>query len=201
MDLQHTVVYLVTYYPVLVYGAIILISFVEGPILALLCGILYRLGYFHIIPIYLALMAGDLIGDCVWYFMGYKFGHRFIKRFGKYFNVHEKNINKVEHIFHTYKDYILIISKLTMGLGFALVTLFTAGLVKIPFKRYIALNAFGQMAWTGLLLMIGYTFGHLYVSFNNIFARISFVGLFIVILFILFGLGKFVRSKISDRAD
>lgn len=199
MDLQQTLMYLVTNYPVLVYVVLILTSCFEGPILALLCGIFYRIGYFYIVPVYLALMVGDLFGDCFWYYMGHRFGHRFIQRFGKYVNIHEKDIDRVKHIFHTYKDSILIVSKLTMGMGFALVTLFTAGLVRIPFRRYIALNTSGQFLWTGFLLAVGYTFGHLYVTFNNIFARISFVSLFIIFLVFLFGAGRYVRSKITGQ--
>ena len=196
MDLPHALLYLITYYPVLVYAVIILVGYVEGPILALLCGVLYRLGYFHIIPVYVALMVGDLIGDCFWYWVGYRFGHRFVKRFGKYVSVDEERIETVTEIFHEHKDLILITSKLTMGLGFALVTLITAGLVRIPFKRYITLNAVGQLAWTGILLMIGYEFGHLYASFSNIFARVSFIALFVIVVFALYGYGKFVRSKV-----
>ncbi len=199
MSLQQTLLYLITHYPVLVYTVIIFISYVEGPILALLCGVLYRLGYFHIIPIYLALMAGDLIGDCFWYWLGSRYGLRFVKRFGKYVSVTEDSIKTVTEIFHEHKDVILITSKLTMGLGFALVTLFTAGLVRIPFKRYITLNAIGQFAWTGILLIIGYEFGHLYVSFNNIFARISFISGFIIVIVLLYGYGRFVRKQIMKR--
>ncbi len=194
-DLPNTLMYLVTNYPVLVYIVLILTSFVEGPILALLCGIFYRLGLVHILPIYLALMAGDLIGDCFWYWIGYRFGHRFIQRFGRFVSIRERNVNDVEKIFHTHKDTILIVSKLTMGLGFALVTLVTAGLVKIPFKRYLTLNVFGQFIWTGFLLSLGYIFGNLYVSFNNIFARISIGAFFIVLIFIIFGFGKYVRTR------
>lgn len=199
MNLQHAILYLVTNYPVLVYGVLVISSYLEGPILALLCGVFYRLGYFYIVPVYFALMAGDLIGDCFWYYIGYRFGHRFVHRFGKYVNIHEKNINTVERIFHTYTDSILLISKLTMGLGFALVTLVTAGMVKIPFKRYLTLNVMGQFIWTGLLLTIGYEFGNLFVSFNNIFSRISVAVLFIIVIVLLFGFGKYVRARITAK--
>ena len=199
MNLQHTITYLVTNYPVLVYAVIILIGYVEGPILALVCGVMYRLGYFHILPVYFALMAGDLIGDCFWYWLGYRFGHRFVRRFGRYVGIHEANINRVEHIFHTYTTSIILISKLTMGLGFALVTLFTAGLTKIPFKKYITLNLAGQFVWTGLLLVIGYAFGHLLVNFNTIIAKASLASLFVIVIIVLYGFGRYVREYITKR--
>ena len=49
-----------------------------------------------------------------------------------------------------------------------------------------------------MLLTVGYVFGNLYVSFNNVFARISFVSLFIIFIVILFGFGTYVRARISQ---
>jgi len=195
--MQEWLTHVITNFPILVYGVIIIVSFVEGPILAVLCGVLYRLGFLHIIPVYIALMVGDLIGDCFWYWVGYHFGHRFVRRFGRYFSIHEKNINKVSQIFHSYRDTILIVSKLTMGLGFALVTLFTAGMVRIPFRRYITLNATGQLVWTAFLLGLGYLFGHLYATLDNVAGKVSVVALFIILFAALIGYGKYVRSKMS----
>ena len=199
MNLQHWLTNVIAHYPVLVYAVIVVVSYVEGPILAVACGVLYRLGFFHIVPVYLALMFGDLIGDCFWYFMGYRYGHRFIRRFGRFVNIHEKDINRVEHIFRMYSNWILIISKLTMGLGFALVTLFTAGLSKIPFRQYLTLNVVGQFFWTTFLLVIGYAFGHMYVSFNNIFARIFLVSLIVIVFALLFGFSKYVKRRMTSK--
>jgi membrane protein DedA with SNARE-associated domain len=184
-------------YPILVYGVIAIVGFIEGPILALFCGILYRLGYLYIIPVYIALMMGDLIGDCFWYWIGRTFGHRFVSRFGKFFSVDEKSIRTVSKVFHRYRDPILLVSKLTMGLGFALVTLITAGMVRIPFKRYLALNVLGQFVWTALLLAVGYLFGHLYVSFDDLFSRLFLAMVLVIAVAALFGFGKYVRQRFS----
>lgn len=199
MNLLHTLRYLVTDYPILVYGVIIFIGYVEGPVLALICGILYRLGYLDLIPVYFALMLGDLIGDCFWYWLGYHFGHRFVVRFGKYFSIDEIKIRTVEKIFQKHKNVILIVSKLTSGFGFALVTLFTAGMSKIQFKTYITLNTVGQFVWTAFLLVMGYTFGNLFITFNNVFARISLTSFFIIIIALVFGFGKFVRERVLEK--
>lgn len=199
--MQQWVTHLFEQYPVLVYGVIILVSFVEGPILAMFCGVLVKLGNAPFIPVYLALMAGDLIGDTFWYWVGHQFGHRFVRRFGRYFSIHEANVNSVEKIFHKYHSRILIISKITMGLGFALVTLITAGMVKIPFKKYFALNFIGQFVWTGFLLFIGYMFGNLYLSVNGFLGKMSLFALFVVAFFALMGYGKFIKNKMSRSAE
>jgi len=181
----------------LVYGVIVITSFFEGPILALLCGLLLRMGFLAIIPVYISLMLGDLLGDTVWYWIGYRFGPVFVKRFGRYFHVNEDNVKTVERIFRKHSSAILIVSKLTMGLGFALVTLITAGMARIPFHRYIMLNVIGQFVWTALLLSSGFFLGQLYVTFDNIFARISIIAFAVIVIVAIFRYAKFVRNRIT----
>ena len=181
----------------LIYAILVVVSFVEGPILGLICGLLFRLGYLDLVPAYIALMIGDLCGDVFWYCMGRYFGDRFINRFGKYFGIDRKNIGYIEKLFHRYKNRILIISKITMGFGFALVTLVTAGLVKIPFKRYLILNVIGQFVWTGVLISVGYVFGHLYVTFDNIFSRIGLIAALILVCAAFVGFSKYIRNRIT----
>jgi membrane protein DedA with SNARE-associated domain len=185
-------------YPVLVYGIIIFVSFVEGPILAMLSGVFVKVGLLYLIPVYFALMFGDLIGDCFWYWIGRRFGHHFISRFGRFFSVSEHNVRHVEHIFHKFSTRILLISKVTMGFGFALVTLITAGIVKIPFGKYIQLNVLGQFVWTGFLIAIGYFLGNFYLKFNNILGVVSTIGLMIIIFLLLVGYGRYLKNRFSQ---
>lgn len=184
----------------LVYGVIVVASFFEGPVLALLCGLILRMGILAIIPTYVALMLGDLIGDMVWYWIGRRFGHRFVKRYGRYFDVDEAGVAAVEKIYHRHSSLILMLSKLTMGFGFAIVTLVTAGMVKIPFRRYVALNLIGQIVWTAAIMAIGFFLGHLYVTFDNIFARVSIVSLTIIAIIGIFRYARFIRRQISKAS-
>ena len=182
-----------------VYAVVVVVSFAEGPILSIVAGVLYKLGLVPFTPIYLALMMGDLIGDTFWYLIGFYFGHPFIKRFGKYFSLTESGVNAVTRIFHKYRNSILLISKMTMGLGFALVTLVTAGIVKIPFKRYIFLNFIGQFFWTGVLMIAGYFLGDLYIRINGVLGDIFIVGVIVIVFVGFFGWGKYMRQKMSQK--
>jgi len=186
-----------------IYLLIIVLACAEGPILSIGFGLLIKLGYFNFWPIYVALMLGDLVGDTAWYWIGRRYGKKFVARFGKYFSINLESISKVEKLFHRYDTRILIISKLTMGFGFAVVTLFTAGMSKVHFKKYLALNLSGQFIWTGLLMAVGYFFGHLYQTFEGIFARISITALVLLTCAALFGYGKYIQkhfTKISTNA-
>ncbi|MGI9118240.1 MAG: DedA family protein, partial [Minisyncoccia bacterium] len=101
----------------LVYLIIGLVGIAEGPILAVLMGIMIKSGYFSFLPVYLTLMCADLLGDVGMYYLGYHYGKKFINRFGKKFNVTEEGVQKMENLYHKHKHKILFISKLTGGLG------------------------------------------------------------------------------------
>ncbi len=183
------------------YAIMVPIAFAEGPIVTLTAGFLARLGYFDILPAFACLAFGDYLGDIMWYGIGYRFGTRFIARWGKYFGITEHSIASVKNLFHRHKNSILLASKVTMGFGFALVTLITAGLVKIPFRRFLLLNAGGQVIWTTSLIAIGYFLGNFYITFDNALGKASVVALFIVICFALFGFGKYIRARIGDKSN
>ena len=178
-----------------VYAIIILLACAEGPVLSMIFGGLLKLGYFSFIPIYASLMIGDLIGDVVWYYIGRFWGHRFIRRFGKYFSITEEAVATVTRVFHRYKHHILFLSKISNGLGFALVTLMTAGMVRIPFWTYMIINVLGQFIWTGILLGVGYFFGNLYLQASDIFTKLSVAVLFILTIFALNGYRKYLSNR------
>ena len=169
-------------YLLLFIGAIL-----EGPVVMLLGGFLLRLGQFDFFPMYTALLLGDLVADGVWYTVGYYAARPFMARFGKFFHVTPEVVEKVEKRFKKYQDRILVISKLTMGFGLSIATLITAGMLKVSFKRYMALNFFGGIVWTLFLIIIGFFFGDVYTRIHDSL-KVIFVLAFIVIAF--FGFKK-----------
>ena len=48
-----------------------------------------------------------------------------------------------------------------MGFGFAIATLITAGMLKVPFVRYFTINFLGGLIWIYGLMLIGYYFGNI----------------------------------------
>ncbi|MEI6304559.1 MAG: DedA family protein [Candidatus Taylorbacteria bacterium] len=186
-----------TDHSVLIYFAIIVLACAEGPILSIFFGALIKIGAFPFLPVYAALMAGDLIGDIVWYEIGRHGASRFVYRFGKYFNLTPERIEKATKIFHKYHGKILIVSKVTNGFGLALVTLMVAGMVRIPFVKYLLINLVGQFFWTGILLASGYFLGDMYMKFDSIFGKVSVVVIFVIILLALNEYRKYIGSQIG----
>ena len=180
-----------------VYAIIALLALAEGPFISMIGGVLLSLGNLSFFPLLAALMVGDAIGDTIWYYLGHRFGHRFVGRFGKYFGITESRIEKVKSAFHEYKNSILFLSKITNGLGLSLAVLFTAGLSKIPFPRFITINMLGQLVWSGMLIAVGYWFGNLYVEVNDVMGRVGLLIIFVLIIFALVHYSKYFLNKIK----
>jgi membrane-associated protein len=121
----------------------------------------------------------------------------FVRKFGKFFGITEENISKVKDIFHKYDSTILFLSKITMGLGFSLVTLITAGLVKIPLKRFAFWNALGEIIWVGGLMAIGFYLGNFYLQADNIMGKVGILASFVIIFILLVSIARQVHDKLS----
>jgi membrane-associated protein len=180
----------------IIYVAILFVAIAEGPIISILGGIFAHLGYVHLIPILLTVMAGDLVGDILWYGLGAKYGTGFVGRFGRFFGITPENIESISGIFHRHKYTILIISKLTTGLGFAPVVLFTAGMSNVPFGRYMAINAIGQLVWSSMLLAVGFYFGRFYSFLDNGFEKLTLVAGAIIVVFLISRYCVYLRKRL-----
>lgn len=177
------------------YVVIFLLTLLQGPAVMTLSGFFLRLGTVQLIPIYIVLMAADLTGDTLWYGIGYYYAHPFAKKYGRFVGLSESALAKAETVFNKYHNRILFLSKISMGLGFALVILMTAGMTRVPFKKYIAFNALGQVVWTGLLLAAGYFFGDLYLVINSGLRDVTLVAGAIILIAIIYGFGRYMRQR------
>lgn len=181
------------------YPIIFLTTVVEGPIIMTMSGLLVRLGLADFWPIYITLMAGDLVGDTIWYWVGYHFAHPLASKFGKFFGLTHERIDKTKAIFQSHPKKILFLSKITMGFGLPLAALVVAGMSKISFKRYIISLFFGQIFFTGILISVGYFFGNLYQKINKDFQIISAVAFLVVITLIMSGIRSYFRNRNMEK--
>lgn len=174
-------------------------AFLLGPIVSLSCGFLLRLGIVEWIPTFLALAAGELIGDVLWYYLGHRYGEQFVQRFGRYVGISPSMVLIVKELFNRYHDTILIASKLTAGLGFAVAVLFTAGLSRVPFRRYMMINIGGQIVLTSTLVTLGFYLGDIYLTVGGIFQKVSIFGITAFIFLCLFGFSHYLRKRAEEK--
>ena len=164
-------------------------------------GFLYHLGYFSFLPMLFALALGDLVADVFWYYLGYYFLEPFLKKRGHFFSVTPELLEKGKTLFHRYNDKILLISKVTLGFGMAIVTLMTAGASKVPFKRYMILNIIGEFILVTTLIILGYFFGQASKSIAGGFKIAFLVGVGIICVVALYGFSRYMKDKITKNIE
>ena len=180
-------------YPLLFVGSII-----EGPILFFVSGILLKMKVVSLIPLFIALMCGDLVGDVAWYYIGHFFAEPAIRKKGKFIGLTAENIAKAKEYFVQKHETILFTSKATLGYGTSmgtLVILMTAGITGIPIPRFLWLNALGEIILLTIFISSGYLFGGLLDTVDKDLKVAVIVGFVIICCALFYGFTRYIKGK------
>lgn len=141
------------------WGLIILapLAVLEGPIVAIVSGYLSRAGLLMLPQAMVVLVLADLLGDVVLYMLGRR-GRAgaalpWLARFG----VTRRRLARVLRAFRARGGRILVLGKLTHSAGFAV--LLAAGMARMPFARFLALNLLATLPKVAAFLWLGWWFG------------------------------------------
>ena len=179
-------------YPILVPTA-----FLAGLPVCMITGVLIRTGVLSLVPAYACVMSGELIGDVIWYWVGYHWGERFVRGVGKYVGVDGAHIAAAKKLFNRHNQRLLLASKLTTGLGFAIPILFTAGMARMSFRNYMIANVSGQFVWSGGLIAVGYFFGDYYLRVNSAFEKATAVSFFIMCMLLIMSFARYMGKRLT----
>ena len=165
------------------YWIIFPAAFVEGPIITVIAGAGISLGFLSWWPVYVLIVLGDLVSDAAHYYVGKWGGEPFIRRWGKYFGIKDSHVVSLEKVFNDHPGKAITLGKLSHGVGGAL--LIAAGLVRMPFWKFMYWNTVGTLPKTLGLLIIGFYFAHAITRINSILDVIASVTVILSIIIIL----------------
>jgi len=184
------------------YGYIIVfpISVAEGPIVAVVSGFLISAGYFSAPIVFFILLAGDIVGDAIYYSLGRFSRHTFINKWGKYIGINETRIKKLDYHFERHDWKILLIGK-TQPIGAAI--LFSAGMTKMPLKKFVWYNLLASAPKVIIFLLIGYYTGEAYTRATTYLDYIGFASFGVAVLLIVCYIVavRYLRAKEPDLND
>ena len=175
------------------YGYFILfpLAAIEGPIVSLVVGFLIYLGYLKFLPAYAILLLGDLLPDTVYYYIG-RFGseRKMIEKYGS-------RLNLIEKLWREHGKKTMFLSKLAYGLSIPF--LLSAGLVKMPFKKFISYAFPVTLFQYGIIMAIGYFLGHSYQLAERYIQYAYVIVAVVLILFIVsyVFIVKYARKQIE----
>lgn len=141
------------------YGLIIIapLAVLEGPVLSVISGYLARLSMIGLPQVFGLLVLADLIGDVALYVLGRQGRIGVAVRWFGALGVTRKRVAWFIRAFRAKGGRILVLGKLTHSAGFAV--LLAAGLVRMPFARFLALNFLATVPKVAVFVMIGWLFG------------------------------------------
>ncbi len=136
------------------YIILALLVLFEGPIATLLGAAAASAGLMRPFGVFAAAAIGNLTADTLWYTLGYVGRSDWIRQFGRRFGASERLIHHLEQQMIAHAVRVLFIAKLT--LSFVIPSLITAGLLRIPWKRWFPALVLAETLWTGSLVLIGF---------------------------------------------
>ncbi len=153
---------------------------IEGPIITIVAGFLVSLGYLDFPATYAVAVAGDLVGDTIYYLVGRFGANPLVDLYGKYLGISWNQIDKLKRHFDRHLGKTLLMGKLTHGAGGLI--LLAAGVARVPYRAFFGFNLLGTLPKSFALLLVGFYFGHGYQRLNRYLNDVALLTLCLVVL-------------------
>lgn len=105
-----------------------------------------------------ALLIGAILGDCVMYYIGYHFGRRLLHQ-NKFWNrlITPERESKVEALLKQHGVKVLLGARFLVGVRGPMYI--TAGILKVPFRRFLLADLFCATLVVTLFFAVSYFYG------------------------------------------
>jgi membrane protein DedA with SNARE-associated domain len=138
------------------YCVLGLLAFAEGPIATLLGGAASSSGLLLPVPVYLAVVMGNLTADMGWYTLGRFCKQEWLARLAPRVGISHQRIGQLESSVKKYAPRMLFLAKLTVGLPVP--TLIATGLSRVPVHRWVGMLVMGELIKSAALVSVGYLY-------------------------------------------
>lgn len=132
---------------------------------------------------------GVFLGMIVAYILGKHLGTPFLYKYGKYIGLNTSNLERVKRNYMR-NAYKTILFGLYMP-GVRQISPYFAGIVHVPFQRYMAFSLLGTLMWTIPIIALGYYTGEAF-HINPKYAPL--LGLVSVVVFLVYILMKKIKK-------
>ena len=180
------------------YGiyAVFALCTVEGDITLLISGAMAHSNFFgrySFIKVVLAGTLGGMVGDCI----GYAVGRGFHEN-AKDYRFYQMAQPRIERLIDKFGPFAIVISKYIYGIRAAMCVFY--GIGRMPFLRFLLLDAISCGTWVLILAGTGYFFSGAITSIIGDFQQIG-IALFFVILFAVIVIFVVERYWLSEKVE
>ena len=132
--------------------------------------------------------AGEIAGGVIAYWLGYLGGRPALVRYGHLVLLSERELEKAEVWFRRYGDWVVLVTKLLPAIR-SFIAL-PAGVVRMPFWRFLLYSAVGSLAWCIVLALIGHVLGQHWESVSTGLRKYDVVIVVVVVALLAFAAYK-----------
>jgi membrane-associated protein len=123
------------------------------------------------------------IGDNLGYWVGYRGGRPLLDRYQRFFHIRPKTIARGERLFDRYGPATIFFARFLFGMRIIAGPL--AGVLRMPWKRFVLYNFLGAGVWVTVIATLGYLFGSQWERLTKLLRNFSYVGIAAVVLILL----------------
>ncbi|MFA6597857.1 MAG: DedA family protein [Ignavibacteriaceae bacterium] len=196
---EHLFTSLSSYNPVLIYGLIMFIPFIENlfppspsDVLIVLAGSLIASGTINFFAALVLASLGSEIGFMILYFVGLQTDRKLIHT-GKLKFISPDAVIKAEEWFTKYGYALILFNRFLSGIR-AVISFF-AGLSELDLRRTIMLSSLGTLVWNAILLGLGVLLGYNLHAIDRFFSTYTIGILIITVVIIIFLLIKYMLKR------
>ncbi len=114
----------------------------------------------HTLSLPLIILVGIVaatMGDNIGYAAGFWGGRPLLERYSRFFRLHPESIRRGERLFERFGAWAIFLARFIFGLRILAGPM--AGVLKMPWRRFVLFNALGAVTWVSVIASIGYLFG------------------------------------------
>lgn len=174
------------------YPVMLLLMIIEGPITTLVAAFLASLGYFNIILVFFLSVLGDILGDIVLYAIGHWGGRKTLIKAEKILKIKASIVTRLEEKFARNGAKIIFAVKATTGLCW--ITFILAGVARMKFSQFLKFSFLGGLAWSGLLVTLGFFFGFAAAEIEQYIKYAGYVFLLLAV-FSIIGINLYKKKQ------
>ena len=137
----------------------------------------------HVGYIILTGILACTVGDNLGYLIGYRGGRPLLERYQRIFRIRPKTIARGERLFNRYGAVTIFFARFLFGMRIIAGPM--AGVLRMPWKKFLLFNFLGASVWVTVISVIGYVFGSQWDFVIALIKRMNIVVLAVVAVLIL----------------
>jgi membrane-associated protein len=155
----------------------------------------FSTGQLHLPSIIVIATVACTLGDNLGYFIGSRGGRPLLERYSKLFRIGPEIIARGEELFKRRGALTVFIARFIFGMRIIAGPL--AGVLRMPWKRFLLFNFLGAVSWVTVISLVGYFFGS---QWDRLMHIVKNANIAILVLILIFALIHWLRHR-SQKSE